>query len=190
MTKTKTIAFVVLGIVIIGAIAICVFKGPFGSSEAEKYYKESGEVLSKVNVESSKTLETETEIISDMRERGFEECPVTYNYSLDGEFNKETEVSESSEEKHPIYDTVYMDGEQMWIVTTTNGTVTAYPLFHPRNSDGIEILYSETASINCYDAEKGVFFETIPDKAALDLRTVESIDAKTLSELTEEVANE
>ena len=188
MTRNRILILSIIGILIIVTIVFTLIKGGIGSSEAEKYYKEQGKIVSKVKVMDSKTLQTEAQVYEDMKNRGFSLYPIVCDFSLNGNRIDETEISTSSEEKHPVYQTYYAaNNENLWSINIINGVVTAYPMFYNEKNTDVEVLVTETDYYTGYDIKTGYFFDVIPNEESMKLLVVKSIDAGTLDGLTKEV---
>ena len=96
----------------------------------DEYFNENAEkVVDVIKVEESSTVPTESEVVNILKSRGFEEGPVTYECMIDGEYVGETDVSENSSEKHPIYMTYYLSkNNEAWSIFVINGDIFANPV--------------------------------------------------------------
>lgn len=165
---------------------------PENPSEADDYYWDNAkEVISVMDVNESENVPTETEVTEILKERGFADYPITCEYAMDGTYNDEDETTEGSIEKHPMYETYYVSAAgEAWIVSVINGQIIANPIsFNLESELESQILISETERIISYNDESNKFYETIPKKSAVIVKTVERIDAKTLDRLTIEEIN-
>ena len=158
----------------------------FFDESAEDYFKKNSEIIEVVDANTSTDTKTETQALSFFAERGFDDYPVEYDFSADGEYIEKNEASEESTEKHPRYYTTYQStGGDVWRVYLINGTVMAYPVsFNLQSSLPAELIYSETNQLTSYDALENKFYRTVPSESAIIVRTVERIDAETLDKLT------
>lgn len=161
--------------------------------EGEGYYWDNSEIVTAViEMDQSKDIPSESEVIKILKKRGFTDCTVTYEFDLDGNYIEETEISDSSSEKHPMYLAYYTSSVgDVWTIHIINGKVFAYPASFNLNSDlQAEVIVSETNEITSYDYETNKFIVTIPKETAAIVMTVDRIDAKTLEKLTtEEISN-
>ena len=161
--------------------------------EGEGYYWDNSQkVIAVIEVKKSKEIPSESEVIKILKERGFENCTVTYEYDLDGNYQEETEISDNSSEKHPMYLAYYTSSVgDVWTIHIINGKVFAYPASFNLNSDlQAEVIVSETNEITSYENETNTFIVTIPKETAAIVLTVDRIDSETLETLTaEEISN-
>lgn len=161
--------------------------------EGEGYYWDNSEIVTAViEMDQSKDIPSESEVIKILKKRGFTDCTVTYEFDLDGNYIEETEISDSSSEKHPMYLAYYTSSVgDVWTIHIINGKMFAYPASFNLNSDlQAEVIVSETNEITSYDYETNKFIVTIPKETAAIVMTVDRIDAKTLEKLTtEEISN-
>lgn len=148
----------------------------------KEYFKENSDIKSVDSVKKSKNKVSESSVITDLRERGFKDYPVTYNYSINGEYSGSQTASETSEEKHPVYETYYVTAkEEVWIISVIDGTIMATPSsYNMAHSEKVAVLLSESNEIVSYDSNSNSFYRTIPKSTALDVRVVDKIDVKTL----------
>lgn len=159
---------------------------PENPSTADEYYWNNSEVITVVDVKESSDLLTEKQVIDVLEERGFIDYPITYEYSIDGEYDDATEVSENSTDKHPMYMTYYMsEVGEVWTIFVINGTIIANPAsFNLESNLEAQLLISESEELTSYDSETNKFYITIPKESAAIVKIVEKIDAKTLEKLT------
>ena len=156
-------------------------------TDPETYYEEYADVVSVVSADRSPRTVSEQTAEEDMIDRGFDIFPVTYEYSIEGDYLGGTETDDSGT-KHPYYTTYYLSSEgEIWTVNNTNGTVTAYPAsYNAGRVDAIPVILSETQTIVSYDSAENTFYETIPSEKALILIIVPVINAETLENMTGE----
>ena len=127
-----------------------------------------------------------------MRDRGFDAYPVTYEFDMGGEDAKDAEITVESQEKRPMYETVYKaTNGDFWRIYVINDSIMAYPVsFNLNSTKGAELLVSESEHLTRYDHDSNKFFVTIPIESEAIVKTVTKIDAETLNTLTSEEINE
>lgn len=195
-----TLVCVVSVALIIGVIAIFyyfIYSPPvpentsedYGIEEinAEEYFQENSEIISKIAVKDSKTISNEKKTLNNYSDRGFSECTISTNYDMDGNFGDSAEVSGSSE-NHPYYEAIFVtSNSEIWNVMEVNGTIIANPLsYNEQSKRSAPILISESDTIVSYDNVNNNFYETIPNESEVIVITVDRIDAETLEKLTVE----
>lgn len=165
---------------------------PEKPSTADEYYWDNSEVIKVIDAQESNDVPNETEVMSVLKERGFVDYPITYEYSIEGKYGDETEVLEGSTNRHPMYQTYYVtkNGE-VWSIFVINGAIFANPAsFNLESELKAQLLFAETKELTSYDDETNKFYVTIPKESAAIVKVVEKIDAKTLDKLTiEEIKN-
>ena len=161
---------------------------PENPSTADEYYWNNSEVISVIDAKDSEDVPNETEVIDILNERGFNDYPITYMYSIDGEYNNETEVSNNSVDKHPMYQTYYIDENgNFWTIFIINGDIIANPISFNLESDlAAELLISESEELTSYDNLTNKFYVTIPKESTVIVKTVNEINAEALDKLTME----
>lgn len=154
--------------------------------DADAYFEDNSEVINEIDANDSDVVLSEAEISDDLTDRGFGEYPITTEYSMDGEYYEETDISDSSSSKHPIYQTYYItENGDIWTIFVINDAVMANPVSYNDQSDlGVQLIISESDTVTSYDSTTNKFYETIPDESVLIVKTVERIDADTLEDLT------
>lgn len=165
---------------------------PENPSEADDYYWDNAEeVISVMDVNESENVPTEAEVTDILKERGFVDFPITCEYAMDGTYNDEDEITDGSVEKHPMYETYYVSAAgEVWAVSVINGQIIANPAsFNLESELESQLLISESEKIISYNDESNRFYETIPKKSAVIVKTVDRIDAETLDRLTIEEIN-
>lgn len=157
-------------------------------SQADIYYKNNSELLDVIDAKSSDETMTESEAVTFLKDRGFADYPVTYEYSIDGEYSDKLEASGDSVSKHPMYQTIYLSSSgEAWIIYIINGMIFANPFYFNAESDlDVQLIISESEKFTSYDDETNKFYITIPHKSEILTKTVDSIDANTLDNLTME----
>ena len=177
------------------AVGVLFLTGVIGKSEDEDiqlsmytidYYRENSELLNVIDAKTSADNVTETDAASEFKERGFDQYPLEYNYTIDGEYLDDNEVSEASKDKHPMYYTYFTsESGEIWTVYLINGNISAYPTSYNMEADlKAELIVSESKNLMSYDAAENRFYETIPFDSAAVVKVVDRIDAETLNKLT------
>lgn len=152
----------------------------------DSFFEKNSTVISKISVNDSSDISTESEAYLNFTQRGFTEYEITTNYDISGEYYETKVVSGSSDEPHPYYETFYISSnDEIWVIMEVNGAVIANPLSYNEQSDkGAQLLLSESETIMSYDNDSNLFYETIPNESAVIVKTVENITADTLEKLT------
>lgn len=153
--------------------------------DADKYFAENSTIISTENALNSGRTEAET--YKNLHDRGFTQESITTQYDMDGTFFEEKEISESGQNKHPMYVTYYeTEDGRLWTIFEINGEVFANPIFYNMENDsGIQLLISETDTLTSYDSTLNKFFVTRPNEDTATVKTVTRINAETLETLTE-----
>ena len=154
-------------------------------SKADDYYNDTSESVEVLDAEDSETVLTEAQAVALLRELGFTENPVYFEYMEDGTHVPEEEASEASDQKHPIYHTLHYSGRQeLWNIYLMNGSLMAYPVVYNMSlGSGPELMVSETNTIIGYDGETNRFFITVPKAEVMTVKVIERIDAAALDGL-------
>ena len=105
---------------------------------------------------------------------------------MSGEYVDETSVDISSDEKHPMYTTMYASKENnsYWTIYLVGKKIFAYPFSYILDSDSsFELIVSETDDILSYDDKKNKFYIIVPDdqKSSLVIKTINKIDSQSLN---------
>lgn len=152
----------------------------------DSYFEENSTVVSKTPVNESPSVSTELEAYNNFTQRGFTEYEIISNYSISGEYYDAVAISDSSNERHPCYQTFYVSpNEEIWVIMEVNGAVIANPMSYNERSDkGAQLLLSESKTIMSYDNDSNLFYETIPKETAVIVKTVDNISADILKNLT------
>lgn len=153
--------------------------------DAEAYFRSNAKILSIQDAAASVTVQTEAQVTKELNSRGFVGQPITSVYSMTGEYSEPTEVSASSNTKHPSYMTYYFCANgQVWTIFDINGVIMAKPISYlTDHNSSVEVIISETPSVTSYDGASNKFYETIPNASELVVKTVARIDAQTLENL-------
>lgn len=154
--------------------------------DAESFYEEKSTIISEIDANESDAVLTEKEAYNELTVRDFIEYPIETEYSMNGDYNSSTNISNTSTAKHPIYQTYYFSKNgEMWTIFLINGSIMANPVsFNVQSGLSVQVIVSEKDTVTSYDSTVNKFFETIPDKSALIVITVDKIDAETLDRLT------
>jgi len=136
---------------------------------------------------SSDAMLTESEAIKLLRERGFEDFEVTYDYMKSGDIiYPEESANIASDEKHPCYYTYYMspDEGEYWTIMVTGKTILANPVRYnlELNDTGVQVVYGESKIVTRYLGD-GVLERVEPGEKDLTIQVVERIDANTLNQV-------
>jgi hypothetical protein len=157
-------------------------------TDAERYYSESGQLLKVIDAATSDSNLSERAVMQLLKDRGFEYFPVYYEYDMNGQYVGQKQVSEASEEKHPIYKTYYSNSnKEMWTIFVVNGDVMTNPVsYNMESTHAVQLLVSETDNLTSYDYETNKYFVTIPNESAAIVKHINRIDAETLNGITSE----
>ena len=160
-------------------------------SEDGEYFWENASVYEIINPEESKDLLNADEAVSLLSSKGFGSFPITYEYSVQGEYQGKVSVADHSEEKSPMYQTYYISSnEEVWTIYVINGKTFAYPVsFNLQSSLPAELLISETEQLTSYDYSDNLFLIIVPNPDTTIVKTVKDINAETLDKLTIEEIN-
>lgn len=156
---------------------------PSNSSEEDNYYWTTSKVISVIDANESKNVLNETEAIRFLEGRGFIDYPITYDFSMSGEYLDTIETEDGSVEKHPMYETYYMSNNgEVWRIYVIDGSIFACPLSFIFEA-GIEVLYSETNKLTSYGCDGNKFYVTIPYKSEVIVKQVDRIDTDLLNNI-------
>lgn len=151
-------------------------------TEADSYYEENAsEIISSISITESENMLSEAEVIQLLEDRGFTSYTITSNYSEDGEYYDDEEISADSSEIHPIYQGYVMtDDDEVWFVAIIDGDLMAYSLTYTTGDD-VPIIISEHEYVTSY--YDNVFYRTIPEADVIVVETAELITIDLLNEL-------
>lgn len=189
----KTIVIVALLLVAVaGAFLFKVIDLPFGSSyedgrvDPEKYFRENGTLKDTVDVQQFDDVFTEKDAYAFFSERGFTQNPIVTEYSIEGECYLEKEISTDSDEKHPIYETMYISANgDVWNIMLIGATLVANPMYiDEETNQPASFVVTETDTVMSYDCTANKFYETVPDESVLKMKKIDKIDAQTLETLS------
>lgn len=160
--------------------------------DAEKLFQDNSKIIEIVNAEDSTRNLTEADLIKTLSERGFNEYPVTTEYNMQGDYEEPKSVLSSSSDKHPLYETSYINSSnEYWIITIVDGDLTAIPIsFNMQSTSNTSIIISESETITSYDSSTNKFYRTIPNTSVLTVKIVDRINSDTLDSLTIEALQE
>ena len=157
--------------------------------DADKYFEENSEKI--IAVESAKTYSnviSAGEAADMMKDRGFTQNPLEFNFDSDGKYLGSSEATEKSEVKSPYYKTTYFtENEILWTVYVAGNSVIACPVSYNFGSENkAELILSESEQLVSYNDNENKFYITIPKKSFARIAVVDRIDAGTLESYTKE----
>ena len=162
---------------------------PDNPTDVDDYYWDVSEkVIAVIDADKSTDLMSESEAYALLNERGFIDLPITYTHSSDGQYVGKTEVSQNSQNKHPLYQTNYLSSDNnVWTVYIINGNIFAFPAsFNLDSNLETEILVSESDYLTSYNDAVNKFYVTIPKNNSAIVKTISQINAENLDKLTSE----
>ncbi len=155
--------------------------------DARAYYEDRAAIREVIDAAQSPLVTTEKETVKDMKQRGFDAFPLTFDGTVGGEYLGDTEIDKAGSEKHPVYTTYYITGAgEVWEIFMINGAVYAFPLGFNADSGAVPVILSETESITGYDHAGNRFYVTIPDPTELRVKVVSRVDTQTLEGMSRE----
>lgn len=154
--------------------------------DIEEYFQTSASLMESFDAVTSDNIKTEEEAYNEFYDRGFEDVVITYDYTIDGDYLGETEISYYSSDQHPIYQAYYITKNgDMWIISQINGSFFATPVsYNFSEEDKVPKIISETDTITTYDSTTNKFYINIPNDTKTTIKTVKKINAKTIEKLT------
>lgn len=154
--------------------------------DSKSYYANNSEIVSETNANDSDEVHTEAESSNVIGDRNFIEYPITTEYSMDGTYYEAVNISNTSIEKHPMYQTYYIaENGDIWTIFLINGAIMANPVtYNIQSGLDIQVIVSEADTVTSYDSTANKFYETIPNESALIVISVDRIDAESLDQLT------
>lgn len=160
--------------------------------DADAYYETNATVISQIPAQDSSDAHTESDTRQNFIDRGFIDLTITTQYSMEGQYQDPSEVSDASSAKHPMYEAYYMTAEgHVWTLIEINGAIMANPVsYNLQSSRNAQLLLSESNTVTSYDSYTNKFYESIPNETELIVKTVSKIDANTLESLTFEAINQ
>ena len=161
---------------------------PENPSKAEEYYWSQAKVYGETDAKESEDVKTEKTAIEYFTERGFNQYPIEFEYSINGTAGETKNASETSNEKHPMYRTLYMtESGEIWVLYLVNGTIIANPLsFNYQSSLPGPLYFTETGMLTSYDNDSNKYFDIIPLESVAIIKKVQTINAELLNSLTVE----
>ena len=153
--------------------------------DVEGYFQENSQIKNKVEVKNSKDTMTEKQVVEFLQERGFTAYPITTEYDMEGNYSNAVEVSNSSTEKHPIYQTYYRSlTDEIWSIMVIDGDIVASPLsYNMQSSSGVQLVLAESDEVTSYDSQANIYYKTVPDETIMNVKVVPQIDSATLDKL-------
>lgn len=166
------------------------------TSPEEYFAANSTGIRQTIRDTESTDVMTEGEAVALMNSLGFGQStdengsttgfPVTYQYTLGGEYLGEITASADSSVKHPMYKTYYISGDGnliLWTVYIINGDVFATPTsFLYETTCDKEVLLTGDGAVTSY--YNGMFYVTVPNENVTNTQTVAKVDAATLDTYT------
>jgi hypothetical protein len=161
---------------------------PENLSEDDLYYQNNTTVIKVIKANESTDVQTEAEVAEVLKELGFDQYPITYDYSMGGEYTGEKEITEDPNIKRPMYATSFIsDSGNLYTIYMVNGVIAAFPVSFNMESDlEAELLISESDKLTIYSSDTDKFFVTIPNKSEAIVKVIEKINAESLNKLTNE----
>ena len=156
--------------------------------DANEYFGERADIKSVIPVSKSKKVMHEKEVSRMLKKRGFTDLEVTSEYSVDGLYYDAQSVSTNSREPHPMYNAFFIaENGDYWKITIINDQIMATPIsYNYKLEKGPVVIISESETLTSYDSGKNQFFITVPNDKYVKVKIVDTINAKTLNELTSE----
>lgn len=168
-------------------------KRPDNPTEIDNYYWDNSKVISVIDVNESQDILNETEVISLLKERGFTDYPITYEYTMNGEYEESLEAEDGSDQKHPMYETLFIsENGDVWSIFVINGSIFANPAsFNVESDIEAQVLYSESNKLTSYTVEGNNFYVTIPYETSIIVKQINRIDATELNKIVcEEIVDD
>lgn len=158
---------------------------------ADEYYGRYTNIVSVSKTDKEK-MQSGTEIMQILTERGFDTDSLITNYDENGSYSEEDMlIADVPQAKHPLYKTPYIsETEILWTVYVINGAVFAWPALYNLDAErDTPLMLSETDTVISYDGTTNQYYETIPRGDSLTVIKVNRIDKETLDKLTPEEMN-
>ena len=155
--------------------------------DAEKYYKETSEIIEIKDV-TPQDMFSESEIIDFLKEKGFSDISIVYEYSASGDYIEEHEVEVGSNDKHPTFKATYTtkDGNY-WLLDMIGKNIMATPISYIYEKElSVPVVLSENEYIYSFFSKSNTYFVTTPHDDVMNLKRLEKIDRATLDALTSE----
>ena len=155
--------------------------------DAKAYYSENAKkLLAVISAKQSENVYSEKAVGKELSARGFGKIPITYTYTMDGNFEDEAQIDTTSATLHPQYTATYQTKSgEYWTVGVCNDCITAYPVtYNLEHNSGAEVILAEGESVTAYDSATNSFYEVIPKPAVLALKRIPAITAEALEKLS------
>lgn len=158
------------------------------SDDLVALFGENAHVITMIDAADSPDVLQEKQVADELLNRGFDECTITSEYALDGNYSDAEEISPTSSEKHPTYEGLYVTPSgELWNLLYYNGQLMANPVsYNADSSRDAQLIISESESVTSYVSTSNTFYEVIPPESELIVKQVDHIDAATLNALTAE----
>ena len=156
----------------------------YEETDMDEYYAENAEsIIARYYVEDSDDVLSEAEVVELLTARGFDTASISTYYSMDGEYGEGVEISESSDDQHPLYEGYYEteDGD-VWYLMIIDGDIMAFSLSY-LNDEDVPIVVSEHEYLTSYDNNENIFYQTIPNEDVIVVEVVDEITAEVLATL-------
>ncbi len=159
---------------------------PENATESEEFLWKYFDIIEIQDVSSSKTVQSESEVIDMLKERGFSDISIKYQWSMNGEYQAETEAIHGLDKQHPEYDATYEDKRNhTWILYMVNGDLYAYLFSYSlENPYASRIIVSESTTITEYLDTTSKYYKIVPHSDYAIVKKVNKIDAETLDSIT------
>lgn len=159
------------------------------SFSAYDYYNESSEeIVSIENADSYEGTITASDAFTLAEEKGFDQSELTYAFDVNGKYLGETEAADGSDDKAPLYQTMYFtENNEVWTVYFIGDAVYACPISYLYSAKlDHEIIFSESDTLMSYDDSENKYYTTVPKESVVKLVVVDKINADTLEKYTAE----
>lgn len=156
--------------------------------DADEFLDCIGDIDKKYSVGQSENLFSEKDILELLKSKGFNDCSVFTSFNLDGEYSDMMEISYSSSEFHPVYETIYVsENQNIWSIIIIENSIFAAPVNYNYDENiRVPVLVSENDYIVSYDNETSQFFKVRPFESEMQLKVISEITAAELDKLSEE----
>ncbi len=161
---------------------------PDDPTEIDEYYWSNSTVIEVISADESDNVMTEAEANSFLASRGFDQYEIACEYSMTGNYDSDSVAAVDSDTEHPMYTTYYYSANnELWTIYIIDGSVFAYPVSYIIEKEAeIPVLISESSETTSYDNDSNQFYITIPFESSVIVKTVDTINAETLDNLTVE----
>ncbi len=146
--------------------------------DADEYFENNSNVVSKISVADSADVHSESETYDNLVDRGFNQNPIITNYSMQGDYSDDMEISSYSSQQHPMYQTQYVTPNGVgWQILEINGAIMAFRISEDMT---VGVVVSETNTITSYDSVTNKFYINTPNESIMKITKVTRIDSTTL----------